>query len=195
MSVAEKEEPYDVFISFKNLDENKNKTEDSEKADRLYHELRLQGYRVFYSNITLAEEYAGEKYEPYIYAALHSAKAMVVVGTRKEYFEAPWVKNEWSRYLKIINKEHDKKIFPCYKNMYADELPAEFKSIEALDMDMLGFMDVLFKRIAEVVGKKKEEPRKAKVVSSNSVSAKTEPLIKRAWLLIAMNTLKNSNTF
>ena len=33
---------------------------------------------------------------------------MLVVGSKPEYFNAVWVKNEWSRYLKIMKKDRKK---------------------------------------------------------------------------------------
>ena len=68
-----------------------------------------KGYRVFFSRITL-EDKLGSAYEPYIFAALNSAKVMVVLGTRPEYFNAVWVKNEWSRYLKLMPRDREKRL-------------------------------------------------------------------------------------
>jgi len=67
------------------------RTPDSVLANDLYHELTQEGYKVFFSRITL-EDKLGYEYEPYIFAALNSAKVMVVLGTRSEYFESAWVK-------------------------------------------------------------------------------------------------------
>lgn len=66
-------------------------------------EMQAKGYRVFFSRITL-EDKLGLEYEPYIFAALNSAKIMLAVGTDYEYYNAVWVKNEWSRYLKLMAK-------------------------------------------------------------------------------------------
>ena len=46
---------YDVFISFKNLDADGNRTEDSFIAERLYELFKEQGLNVFYSNKVLNE--------------------------------------------------------------------------------------------------------------------------------------------
>lgn len=82
-----KEIPVDVFISYKETDENGKRTYDSDFAKELYRELRKKGYEVFYAPITLKGK-AGEFFEPYIYSAIHSAKAMVVIGTKPEYFKS-----------------------------------------------------------------------------------------------------------
>ena len=54
--------------------------------------MTAKGYKVFFSRITL-EDKLGMQYEPYIFAALNSAKVMLAFGTKYEYFHAVWVKN------------------------------------------------------------------------------------------------------
>lgn len=66
-------------------------------------ELTKEGFKVFFARYTL-EDKLGTAYEPYIYAALNSARVMVVVGTKPQYFNAVWVKNEWSRYLGLMKQ-------------------------------------------------------------------------------------------
>ena len=101
LTISQKEKPFDVFICYKETDANGRRTPDSVLGAELYHELAKEGFKVFFSRITL-EDKLGTAYEPYIFAALNSAKVMVVIGTRAEYFNAVWVKNEWSRYLALI---------------------------------------------------------------------------------------------
>ena len=101
IEVSSREEPYDIFICYKETDENGQRTLDSVLAQDLYDALTEKGYRVFFSRITL-EDKLGQEYEPYIFAALNSARVMLAVGTDYEYYNAPWVKNEWSRYLQLI---------------------------------------------------------------------------------------------
>ena len=57
------------------------KTEDIyEVLERVVGKLTEKGYRVFFARITL-EDKLGTEYEPYIFAALNSAKIMLVFGT------------------------------------------------------------------------------------------------------------------
>ena len=98
LAISQKEEPFDVFICYKETDNNGRRTPDSVLANDLYHQLTQEGFKVFFSRITL-EDKLGVAYEPYIFAALNSSKVMVALGTKPEYFNAVWVKNEWSRYL------------------------------------------------------------------------------------------------
>ena len=87
LAISQKEEPFDVFICYKETDNNGRRTQDSVLANDLYHQLTQEGFKVFFSRITL-EDKLGTAYEPYIFAALNSAKVMVVIGTKPEYFNA-----------------------------------------------------------------------------------------------------------
>lgn len=49
IEVSSKEEPYDVFISYKELDGDGERTVDSVIAQDIYKELTNEGYRVFFS--------------------------------------------------------------------------------------------------------------------------------------------------
>ena len=93
ISISRKEKPFDIFISYKETDVNGNRTKDSVVAQELYEKLVSEGYKVFFSRITL-EDKIGSEYEPYIYAALSSSKVMLTVCSSKDNIEAPWVKNE-----------------------------------------------------------------------------------------------------
>jgi hypothetical protein len=109
LEVSGKEEPYDIFICYKETDESGQRTLDSVLAQDVYDALTEKGYRVFFSRISL-EDKLGQEYEPYIFSALNSAKIMLVFGTDYEYFNAVWVKNEWSRFLSLIEKRCEKDI-------------------------------------------------------------------------------------
>ena len=100
----ENEEDFDVFISFKAEDENDIVTEDSVIARNIYEELTKKGIKTFFSEVTLDGRF-GDEYEPIIYRALYSCKFFILVATKKEYVEAPWVKNEWSRFRDRVKDE------------------------------------------------------------------------------------------
>lgn len=152
LEISQKEEPFDVFICYKETDENGRRTRDSVLANELYYQLTNEGYKVFFSRITL-EEKLGTAYEPYIFAALNSAKVMVVLGTKPEYFNAVWVKNEWSRFLALIKKGEKKILVPAYRDMDPYDLPEEFSHLQAQDMSKLGFMQDLVRGIKKLVNK------------------------------------------
>ena len=107
LATSQNAEPYDVFICYKESDADGNRTRDSLMAQDIYYQLTEQGRKVFFARITL-EDVAGTQYEPYIFAALNSAKVMIVVGTKPEHLNAVWVKNEWSRFLAMMKKDRHK---------------------------------------------------------------------------------------
>lgn len=150
LEVSSKEEPYDVFICYKERDNKGERTQDSVLAQDIYEQLVQAGMRVFFSRITL-EDKIGTEYEPYIFAALNSAKVMIVLGTNKEHFQAPWVRNEWSRYLSLIKEDKNKTLIPCYKDMDAYDMPEEFAHLQAQDMSKIGFIQDLVRGIKKIV--------------------------------------------
>lgn len=152
LRIAQKEKPFDVFISYKRTDDDGNRTSDSVLANDLYHQLVQEGLNVFFAEITL-ENKLGKDYEPYIFAALNSAKVMLVLGTKPEYFQAVWVKNEWSRFINIISEHNDRILIPCYKNMDPLQLPEEFAHLQLQDMSKLGFVTDIIRGIKKIVNK------------------------------------------
>lgn len=183
LAISQKEEPFDVFICYKETDQNGRRTQDSVLATELYQELCREGFRVFFSRITL-EDKLGIAYEPYIFAALQSARVMVVLGTRAEHFNAVWVKNEWSRYLALIKQGARKTLIPAYRDMDPYDLPEEFSHLQAQDMSRLGFMQDLTRGIRKIVaaGRPKETKRETTVVTA--APADLAPLLKRAFMCL-----------
>ncbi|WP_295092119.1 toll/interleukin-1 receptor domain-containing protein [Ruminococcus sp.] len=152
LEISNKEKPFDVFICYKETDENGRRTPDSVLAQDLYYGLIQEGFKVFFSRITL-ESKLGTEYEPYIFAALNSAKVMVVVGTKPEYFNAVWVRNEWSRYLQLMQKDKSRIIIPAYKDMDPYELPDSLSLFQSQDMSKIGFLQDLIRGIKKVTNK------------------------------------------
>ena len=184
LAISAQEEPYDVFICYKEADENGKRTQDSVIANDIYYQLTQEGFKVFYVAITL-EDKLGSAYEPIIFAALNSSKVMLSIGTRAEYFNAVWVKNEWSRFLKMMKNDRSKMLIPCYKGMDAYELPEEFAHLQAQDMGKIGFINDIVRGIKKVIVK--DEPKQATVVKETVVSgANTNiaPLLKRAFMFL-----------
>ena len=184
IEVSGKEEPYDIFICYKETGENGDRTLDSVIAQDIYTELTEKGYRVFFSRISL-EDKLGTEYEPYIFAALNSAKVMLVVGTDYENFDAVWVKNEWSRFLKLIASGQKKTLIPVFKNMDAYDMPKEFAKLAAQDMGKVGAMQDLVRGVEKLIGiKKTETASQQPVYVSNEADAKTAAAVKRGFMAL-----------
>ena len=182
LSVSRNEKPYDVFICYKETDDFGCRTPDSVMAQEVYDALTDKGYKVFFSRITL-EDKLGLQYEPYIFAALNSAKVMLAFGTKYEYFHAVWVKNEWSRFLKLAAKDKTKKLVPVYKDMDPYDLPDELKALQAQDMNKLGAVQDLVRGVGKLLPAD-ALPVAETVVSSAAVPANVAGLLERAFLFL-----------
>ena len=188
LAISQKETPFDVFICYKESDENGKRTKDSALAQDIYYQLTDAGYKVFFARITL-EDKLGQEYEPYIFAALHSAKVMVVVGTKPEYLNAVWVKNEWSRYLALMRTDRSRLLIPCYRDMDPYDMPEELSMLQSQDMGKIGFIQDLIRGVKKVVdaGKPQEtakETVKETVVVHNEGGSNVQALLKRGSMAL-----------
>ena len=185
LATSQNEEPFDVFICYKETDDStKERTRDSLDAQDIYYQLTQEGYRVFFSRITL-EDKVGAEYEPYIFAALNSAKVMIAIGSKPEYFNAVWVKNEWSRFLAMMRKDRSKLLLPCYKGMDPYDLPEQLGVLQSYDMAKIGFMQDLIRGVKKVLTK--EEKKQTEVVQQAVVQqsgGNVDSLLKRVELFL-----------
>lgn len=183
-----------MFLCYKETDEKGRRTKDSVLAQEIFYRLSKENIKVFFAKITL-EDKLGENYEPYIFAALNSAKVMVAVATNPSYLQAVWVKNEWSRFLSLMKKHPQKTLIPAYMNFSPYELPEEMALLQAQDMSQIGFMQDLTRGIQKIIdGSKPNENKetireKTIVVENNAVPVipaanNTLPLIKRAYIFL-----------
>jgi len=152
IKVSQKEALYDIFISYKEHDKDNNRTPDSIYAEKFYYNLKEKGYRVFFSKVTLKGKDTQE-YEPIIFSALISSKVMISIGSKKEYFDSIWEKNEWARFLSFMQENHNKYLIPCYFDMESFDMPDEFLAFESVNLKV-DSDDVLFNRIDKLFGDK-----------------------------------------
>nr|MCR4661967.1 leucine-rich repeat protein [Clostridia bacterium] len=166
---AQKEKQYDIFISYKDSDEENGieRTQDSFEAYEIYNHLEKLGYRVFYSRETLKNK-SGEKYEPYIFNALNTAKVMIVYGSKLDYINSTWVKNEWLRFIKRIRdgEKQQNSIILTYKGINPSKLDPPLSKIQGLDRSSITFLtdlDAYCKRIIEASNKVLPKIKRAKI--------------------------------
>ena len=179
-------EPYDVFICYKATEEINGlhlPTEESKWARDLYdmltHEL---GLRVFFAEKSLAE--SNVDYEPHIYAALRSAKMMIVLAGKLEHVNAVWVANEWKRYAGYIRDGEEKIIRVVYEKLDPYDLPRELTQKQAIDQDSRGWDDKVKKAAQEIFKKPKKEPEVPK-------AEKTEPAYVAAAIVPSVENKEN----
>lgn len=152
---------FDVFICYKKStleapDDPDKTTPEQKRARQVYNELFRQGYKVFFAEETLHNDpkYAGMKFEPVIFNALHTSKVMLLFTSRKEHTVATWVKNEWSRYLKLIRdgeKAAGSLITICVNGFNPGQLPPELNDSQALEDKDLNFFNSLMNRVQHFV--------------------------------------------
>ncbi len=190
--VSSKEAPYDIFICYKETDDTGNRTIDSVIAQDVYNALVEKGYKVFFSRITL-EDKLGQEYEPYIFAALNSAKIMLAFGTDYEYYNSVWVKNEWSRFLSLIEKGAKKTLIPCYKGIDAYDMPKEFARLQAQDMGKVGAMQDLIRGIEKIMGSKTQTSPATGTLKQGDLTK--IGLIKRAFMFVSEGEWSNAQRY
>ncbi len=195
LATSQNEEPFDVFICYKESENDGSRTRDSLMAQEIYYQLTEQGRRVFFSRITL-EDKAGTEYEPYIFAALNSAKVMILVTTSAEHANSVWVKNEWSRFLSLMRKDRSKLLLPCYRDMDPYDLPEALSVLQSYDMSKIGFIQDLIRGVNKVLdASKPKEAVKETVVIQQQSNANAAPLLKRAFMFLEDGDFSRADEF
>ncbi len=171
---AQKEEPYDIFICFKDSDKERGieRTKDSYDAAEIYSKLRDKGYRVFFSRASLADK-TGEKYEPYIFQALQTAKVMIVFGSKTEYIQSSWVRNEWQRYMKRIERGEKRKdsILVVGNGINFGDLPSELAKRQHLQFKSNDFTYQLYAYVDKILKGKSAEKHTHAFVTTKVIQA------------------------
>lgn len=188
LEIVKNEPPFDVFICYKERDASGGRTKDSVLAQDIYYALSERGMRVFFARITL-EDKLGIQFEPYIFAALNSARVMLTVATSVENLTSPWVKNEWSRYLRLMANDKSRTLLPCYKDMEPDDMPEVLSILQSQDMGKIGFMQDLVRGVEKLLGRdKKNEPAQQVIVQQvnpvYNASSETMALLRRGELMM-----------
>ena len=171
---------YEIFISFKDLDNESNRTVASRLAEKIYDSLDVKKYNAFFSRYVLPGM-AGEEYKPEINYALESAKLLVIVFSNAEEVNSEWVKYEWKYFLK-----HKKPILTVFKGCgkaNRENMPQEIKKLEYIDLtdDTSGKQyDFMLKRIDEIMRRGKfffgkRHPRPKKNSSHSPLPAPKKP--------------------
>ena len=149
----------DIFISVKvtQLDENGKPlldangnaltTYDFAEASKLYGRLkdRYPECKIFLSE-NVKNEFVGLNYEPIIFAALRSAKVMILRGDSNQNINSVWVRNEWKRYLRWMRDLDDgtKRNFVFLQGNNSVTIPSDFKDLQAIKVYEMGAEQQLY---------------------------------------------------
>ena len=183
---ASKEPPYDVFICFKDSDRERGieRTQDSYDVQDLYTSLISKGYKVFFSRETLRSKIADE-YEPYIYNAIKTAKIMIVFGEKAEYFSSPWLKNEWMRFKKRVEKgeKHKNALVTLFKGVNPYDIPTALTGgKQAIDYSIPSNFELLMNHVKLVVNESKQAKKLDKIEIKGGQMGKKSAEIKQETL-------------
>jgi PKD repeat protein len=145
---------YDIFISSKNLGPDGQRTEDSRIAEQMHIFLAKKGFRVFFSNISLAKLGVAE-YKNAIDDALDHSKILVIVGTSTENIVSKWVRYEWDSFFNDIlsEKKPEGKVFAYIKNVRINDLPRSIRNTQCIEDGPDGF-EQLYRFINNALGQR-----------------------------------------
>ena len=144
---------YDIFICYKHTEVHGGlplpglTTQDYELAKQVYTDLLKKKYNVFLAAHSIPP---GEEYEPYIYNALDTAKILLIISSRKEYIDSPWLKNERIRFKNSHSK--DSHTFILYGDGFdpSTDLPMDLKNIQATHYNPSNYL-VLVEQIDKIL--------------------------------------------
>lgn len=162
LALSRRGESYDIFISFKKteVDASGNEngagtvSEDNTTASAVYWELTKLGYKVFYSEESL-KGVAGSDFEATIFRALDTAKVFILIGSRSEYVNATWVKNEWKRYMRMMaaGKKSQSSFIYIFNNQIPKNLdPLVIRNRQGIKFNDKDFRENLFGAIKRELG-------------------------------------------
>lgn len=126
---------YDVFISFKNTDENGVRTEDSYIAEQLYESFKSQGFKVFYSNKVL-NEVGAAAYKNAIEEALEESKVLVQIASKLDFLISQWVSYERESFHNDIlsGRKTNACIVPFMKNISGLDVPRSLRNYQTFQI-------------------------------------------------------------
>ena len=126
---------YDIFISFRNTEENEVPGKDVQMAESLYHALRAKGFNPFFSKYSI-DESGRSNYMTIISTALEQAKIFIAVGTCRANITSDWVAYEIEMFSNLWLREGRKtRTIITYrsKDFPVNELPANLAPLQSYD--------------------------------------------------------------
>ena len=144
---------YDTFICCKVTNEDGSNTQDSMNALKIYHELKDAGYKPFYSEEVL-RNFVGDDYEANILYALYSSGSMLVVCNNEEYLQTKWVKNEYTRFITLLeeNEKQRGSIAFVYGGRPIEEFPGMQGKVQGIDFSKFNALNQIISFVEKYAG-------------------------------------------
>lgn len=137
----------------------------------LYNRMRSEGINVFYPDVTLKTT-AKSEWEPYLFSAVNSAKALILTVTDPDILNDIMVMNLCGRFMSVDMS--GRAVIPVLFGVTPGELPPELSKFQALNSANLGFEQDLVSRVKALSG-----------VHFNEPSAEENPLVRRAYIMLS----------
>lgn len=149
---------YDIFISFKASEDGKE-TKDLREMQNLYTYLTEQGYKVFFSPVSMRSVVGKKDWDAYIFNALEKASVMILYGSNVDYFSTTWIENEWTRYLRMIGKgfKNPDSLIVTYDGVDPNALPRQLRKLQALNAAEKTFYITLADRLKDIFAKEAKQ--------------------------------------
>lgn len=159
-------ERYDVFLCYKHTERTSDAygqvttqpSQDREWVRALYDRLNAEigeKYNIFYAPVSL-RELTGGYYAAGISYALSTARVMLVIGSKGEYFNGTWVRSEWKRFKTMCDEGCSRTLIPVCRDLNENELPPELQHLQSIMCPMTddsACMDRVVERIQAAVEK------------------------------------------
>jgi tetratricopeptide (TPR) repeat protein len=157
---------YDCFICVKVTD-GEYTTKDYRDAIQLYQLLKNKGFNPFFSEINLTGK-GGEDYEAHILYALYSSDSMIIICSNQDYLQTDWVKNEYTRYLRLIDDEEKDadSLTVLFRGTPIERIGDRRKKIQGIDLDVFGAESAVLAFVEKHSAKCKQQQTKLKVAGS-----------------------------
>lgn len=157
---------YDCFLCAKvSSEDGKGLTDDAIAANDLYYFLKDKGYKPFFSEREL-KGLSGIDYEARILYALYQSECMLVVCSDETFLETPWVKNEYTRFLRMLDygdKERNS-ITVLFNGVPIERIPGKRGKIQGIDLKekdaYLEVLDFVSRHTPEARRRREEEEAK-----------------------------------
>ena len=140
LELAQTAPSFDVIIEYRGHDSKNRHTPEKEVAERIYSQLKEEGFSVYNRQINALDP-SELSYDEYLYKALYSAKIMLIFDSKPEYFNNTKIVNEWSIFSERMRNKEKKIIVNCISEINENDIPEE------LNRNMVyNFTDYTFRR-------------------------------------------------
>lgn len=159
----------DVFLCYKHTERTTDSygqvtirpSQDREWVRALYDRLNAEigdKYNIFYAPVSL-RELTGGYYAAGISYALSTARVMLVIGSKGEYFNGTWVRSEWKRFKAMRDEGCSRTLIPVCRGLNENSLPPDLQHLQNIMCPADGeCMDRIVEQIQAAVEKQFAAP-------------------------------------